>query len=275
MDRTAWVHEPPGRAAGPPPVVLCLHGGFGQGGGMALLTHFDEAADRHGFVAVYPDGHRRSWNDGRGNSPAAHDGVDDVGFIAALLDQLAGRVAFDPSRVYATGISNGAMMSQRLGCDLADRIAAIVPVAGSLPERLAARFGPSRPVGVLAVHGTEDRLVPYAGGRVLGRGEGGMVLGAEQSAAMWAQLHACTTVPVLTGLPEVAHDGTTVDRLAYLPAGAPADAVGPVELLRVVGGGHTWPGGRQYLPVRLVGRTTAQFDMAEAMWSFCTRFRIA
>ena len=130
MDRTAWVHQPAAGTGAAPPLVVCLHGGFGQGAGMALYSGFDRVADRFGFVVAYPDGHRRSWNDGRGNTPAGRDGVDDVAFAAALLDQLSTRLAYDPRRVYVTGISNGAMMAQRLGCELPERIAAIAPVAG-------------------------------------------------------------------------------------------------------------------------------------------------
>jgi polyhydroxybutyrate depolymerase len=100
--------------------------------------------------------------------PSDRAGVDDVAFINSVIDDVSGQDAVDPGRVYATGISNGAFMAQRLGCDLADRIVAIAPVAGTLGAGVSCQ--PDQPVSVLEMHGTSDPLVPYAGGTMTGRG---------------------------------------------------------------------------------------------------------
>jgi polyhydroxybutyrate depolymerase len=111
---------------------------------MIRLTGFDAVADRHGVIGVYPDGVGRSWADGL-NTPAERAGVDDVAFIRALIDRVTRQYANDPHRVYAAGMSNGAMMTELLGCRLANRVAAIAPVAGPMPEPLAAGCRPACP----------------------------------------------------------------------------------------------------------------------------------
>src|SRR5919199_4210477 len=118
LTRTAIVHLPNEDSETPMPVVLVFHGGGGTAKGMQRISHFDGVADLGHFIAVYPEGYRRSWADGRGKTPADRAGVDDVGFINALLEQLEQQYRIDRRRIFATGLSNGAFFSQRLGCEL-------------------------------------------------------------------------------------------------------------------------------------------------------------
>jgi polyhydroxybutyrate depolymerase len=260
--RTYRVFAPSGDSA-PWPVMLVFHGGGGTGEGMERLSGLDAIAGREGFLAVYPDGYRRSWADGRGTSAADAAGVDDVGFVRALLDQLETDYSIDPSRVYATGLSNGALFAERLGCDLSDRISGIAPVAGPLPAAIAPDCAPAEPVSVLLIHGTEDPVVPYGGGEVRGR-VGGAVLSAQQTLATWAAIDGCVGTPQTSNLPDVAGDGTAVSVQRY----ADCAAGSAVSLYTVAGGGHTWPGGEQYFPVRLIGRTSSQFNAGDTIWQF-------
>jgi polyhydroxybutyrate depolymerase len=193
--------------------------------------------------------------------------VDDVGFVRAVLEDLGRVHRVDSGRVFATGMSNGAIFSHRLGCELSDRIAAIAPVAGTFPAPLRDSCRPGRPVSVFSIHGTDDPLVPYQGGHVKGRGEGGEVLGAEDTLRLWAGLDHCPTMPMTGALPDAADDGTTTRTTTY----APCDAGSAAVLNTVDGGGHTWPGGRQYAPTLLVGKTSRDFDATEAMWEFFAR----
>ena len=147
-ERTYALHLPRAVATGTAlPLVLVFHGGGGEGKQMPALTGMNAIADREGFVAAYPDGIDRNWNDGRYSQAITTQrfNLDDVGFVAALIDELAATLPIDRSRVFATGISNGGMFSQRLGCELADKVAAIAPVAGSLPELLAPNCAPIPP----------------------------------------------------------------------------------------------------------------------------------
>ena len=257
LDRSWLVHRPSPMPAGRAlPLVLVLHGGGGRARGIAEHTRFDRLADREGFVVVYPAGIRGRWNDGRGLSGAPHD---DVAFIRALLDSVARETRIDPARIYATGISNGAMFAHRLACDLPGTFAAIAPVAGALPAALAPACAAAEPVSVLAIQGTEDRLVPYDGGGVARTR--GAVLSARESLAHWARRAGCGALEAGRRTDRV-RDGTALVHLAH--AGCASAAV---ELYEVRGGGHTWPGGPR-VTARLLGRTTRELDATRAIWDF-------
>lgn len=266
--RTFHYHLPP-QVRPEAPLVLALHGRFGQGKGMARHTGLDALADEGGFIAVYPDGVDRSWADGRGTSPADQQGVDDVGFLTALVDDFIQQFGADRRRVYAAGMSNGAMMSYRLACERADRFAAIAPVAALMGQALAAGCAPARPVSVLAIVGTEDPLVPIQGGEV--SGDRGPVLSAAESRLKWAALNGCEGEPAVSLEPERAPgDGTRIRREAHGPCREGSEIVFHI----VEGGGHTWPGGTQYLPKALIGRTSQELDASRTLWEFFQRFQL-
>ena len=262
--RTYLVHTPKNyNSATRWPLVLVIHGRLGTGAGMARIAHFDEFADSNGIIAVYPDGVDHSWADGRGASPAERAGVDDVAFFAALLDKLEATYSIDPSRVYATGLSNGGFMSYDLACNLAARVAAIASVGATFSEPLSQQCHPARPISVLAIHGTGDPIVPYAGGEMK-RGSGGTILSATDSAKAWARLDGCSANPAQDTLPAKSSEGLDTRREIY--SGCKQNVA--VALYSVVGGGHTWPGGKQYLPQFLVGKTSRDFDANEVIWQF-------
>ena len=178
-----------GRAA---PLVLVFHGGGGRAAGIAPHTGFSRLAEREGFVAVYPEGVGGRWNDGRGYA-ATHD---DVGFIRALLETLGRELGTDARRVYATGISNGAMFSYRLACDLPGAFAAVAPVAGAMPADLVPSCAHTAPVSVIAFQGTADPLMPYAGGESRsGAGECCRPNGASSSGARCRAARRLRTPP--------------------------------------------------------------------------------
>ncbi len=142
-------------SSAPRALVVSLHGGGGHAEGVANQTGFSALADREGFVVVYPDGVDKGWNDGRAGVPstAVKENVDDVGFLTAVLDDVARRVSIDPGRVFVNGISNGAFMSARFACERSSRVAAIGLVAGSMGPELLASCKLSRPVSVIAFLG--------------------------------------------------------------------------------------------------------------------------
>lgn len=243
----------------PLPLVLVFHGAGGRGAGMARHTGFSRVAEREGFAVAYPDGVNRRWNDGRGIGGAR----DDVGFVRALVDSLGRQVGVDARRVYATGISNGAMFAYRLACDLPGVFAAIAPVAGAVPASLAERCGSAAPVSVLAMQGTADPFVPYRGGGVTLRG--GPVLSAEGSAEFWARVNGCAAAPDAGPAMDSVSDGTRLRRTAW--HGCPAERA--VVLYTIEGGGHTWPGGPA--AASRVGRASREIDATAAIWSFFQR----
>ena len=278
LDRTFIIHNPAFHdTPAPLPLVIALHGNGGNAESMILVTRraFNDLADRDGFIVVYPDGIELNWNDGRmGEQPGdgAHAGrIDDVGFISALIDLMIRDHRVDPARVYVTGISNGATMAYRLACELSHRIAAIAPVDGGIPEMLLKVCWPSEPVSVLAINNVQDPIVPFEGGEIHAhsrRTSLGRVLSVNESIQFWAKRNRCSAQPLVRQEPDRdPRDGTRVTRMEYA-AGAKGTEV---VLYSVDGGGHTWPGGLQYLPVSIVGRTSRDIDASEVIWSFFKR----
>ena len=242
LARTYSLHVPAG-VEHPSGLVINLHGAGATGPDQAALTHFDSVADAHGFVVAYPDGIDLSWADGRGASIPDRQGVDDVGFISALVGKLVTDFGIDPGRVFATGMSAGAFMTNRLACERADLFAAVAPVAGTLGVNVACN--PSRPVAVLMTHGTADPVVPYNGGIMMGRGGVSDIPAVPTLVERWRQIDGCQGVPGEDVLP-TAGDGTQSYRLTSSACSGGTEVV----LVRVDGGGHSW------------------FDTSEASWQF-------
>ena len=206
---------------------------------MEWLTEnaFERIADRDGVLVVYPEGIGNSWNAGSCCGTASAQDVDDLQFVAVLLDELETRLCVDTDRVYATGLSNGGHMAHHLGCDLSARIAAIAPVAGLM---LDSSCDPSRPVPVFDVHGDRDRIVSYS-----------LVA---SSIEFWKEHNACTSTQTTfrNG------DATCVTH------GDCADGA-DVVLCTIAGGGHQWPGGNAILGL---GDKSDDLIATDAMWSF-------
>lgn len=269
IERTYIVHighsyEP----ENPVPLVFVLHGGGGTGSSMPTYTGFNAIADRENFILVYPDGVENHWNDGR--EPKVYtthiENTDDVGFISALIDHLLLDLNIDTKSVYVTGISNGGMMSHRLACELSDRIAAIAPVASSIPANMADIWNPSRRVSVLIINGTDDPLVLWEGGEIILAGKKmGTTLSVDGTVEFWTEENGCTAEPVITQLSERdKYDGTSIQIEAH---GECADGT-DVVLYRVIDGGHTWPGSYQYASESVIGKTSREFDASEIIWQF-------
>jgi polyhydroxybutyrate depolymerase len=201
LERTYHIHIPASYdKANPIPLLIALHGGGGSGEKMEELTlqGFNRLSDKEGFIVVYPDGIENHWNDGRENVRyrAHREKIDDVGFISALVEHLAKEYNIDKKRVYATGISNGAMMLFRLACELSGKITAIAPVAGSMPESLPSRCSPSRSISVLIISNTADPLVPWGGGEIrFGLRRFGKVLSVPETVKFWSTHSQCSSSP--------------------------------------------------------------------------------
>jgi polyhydroxybutyrate depolymerase len=250
---------------GPAPVVIVLHGGGGNAANAVRMTGFNRVAAREGLIVVYPNGTSArpggrflTWNAGHCCAAAMDAAVDDVGFVAAIVDALIASGRADPSRVYVTGMSNGAMMTHRLGRELSSRVAAIAPVVGAV-------FGdepaPQAPMPAFVVTGAEDAIVPPSGGRLAVR----QLLGQRQAAdrdvapamaqaTYWARHNGCGE-PVRT------------EAAAYRQtAWADCRSGAPVTFVSVAGNGHAWPGGE---PGRAgAAQPSRAYDATDAMWAF-------
>ena len=272
VDARSYILHVPPKLPPRPALVLNFHGGGGHASGQQKYSRMDAVADREGFLVVYPEGtgpaigNFLTWNAGGCCGSAVRDNVDDVGYVKRLLLDLSRRQAYDPARVYATGLSNGAMMADRLGAELSDRIAAVAAVAGVIAVE---RFPAARRVPVMHIHSMDDPRAPYAGGlgplfpstntRV-------MHLAVDVAVADWAQANGCSGP--LEPREKKEWKGHTATLLAYPKCGA------EVLLWKLTGAGHVWPGGElDYFP-KLLGPGTAVIDANEVMWRFFSRHRL-
>jgi polyhydroxybutyrate depolymerase len=247
----------------PAPLVFVLHGGGGTAKRMNTLTGFNKVSDQYGFILCYPQGIDKQWNDGRNVNITRINGIEvnDVKFISSLIDTLIQKYDIDSSRIYACGISNGGMMSFRLGCELNNKIAAIAPVAISMSEYMYNSCKPGKPVPLMYIFGNEDPLVPYKGGSIsFGRGE---VVSVENTLAFWGKNNECSDSPVITAI-DKEDDDTYVKKFVF----SGETQRNEIVFYLIYGGGHTWPGGRQYLPEFIVGRTSQEFNASEVIWKW-------
>ena len=241
--RTYTIDKPPvSDQKTPLPVIIMLHGGGGDDDTAKTMTGLSEAALPKGFMVVYPNGtgkferikKLKTWNAGHCCGYAMENAVDDVGFIDLLIDQLVAKEGADPSRIYVTGMSNGAMLTHRVGARLCHKIAAIAPVVGGL-------FGdekvPKCTTSVLAINGALDHSVPLEGGLSQGRAasawDGTPLKEAAYQGAFWAKANGCDPVPTTSAQKEVS---VTRYRCAQ-----------GIDVIRyvVAQSGHAWPGGRK------------------------------
>ena len=247
--------------AGSLPLVLVLHGGGGNAENAEHMTGFSDKARREGFIVVYPEGTGRfrnkllTWNAGHCCGYAMEHAVDDAGFIRTLINRLVKEYPIDPRQVYVTGISNGGMMTHRLGRELPDQIAAIAPVVATVfgDESKAAH-----PVSALMLNGMLDKAVPYAGGPPGGRfndaWDGTTAKPALAQGSYWASTDGCSVEP------ERQDHGSYIEWQYSCPAGT------SVELYLLKDSGHAWPGGQK--GSRLGDTPGTALNATDLIWAF-------
>ena len=275
--RRYLVDVPPSAASesGSLPVVLAFHGGGGNAAQFRNSNGLLGVSNREGFVLVHPDGTGRlrlhTWNAGSCCGSAADEQVDDVGFVDALLDSLALHLALDPARVYATGHSNGGMMSYRLAEEIPERLAAIASVGGARLPALGR--GPKVPVSVLHVHSVDDPRALYHGGMgppfpfTNRRVEHPSV---DEVLDDWRGVNGCTGPPETAENRAVMVPGPGDERhTATLLSWEPCASGAPVLHWRMEGPGHGWPGD-SVRPIRqeIIGAPTSVILAAEEVWAF-------
>ncbi|MBK8096340.1 MAG: alpha/beta fold hydrolase [Planctomycetes bacterium] len=250
------------------PVVMLLHGGGGNGEQVAEATGMAQLAAREGFVLVCPDGtgalrnRLLTWNSGGIDVYAATRQVDDVGFLRAVVADVARRVAIDPVRIHAVGHSNGAMMCHRLAREAADVFASVACVAGAMNST---DVDPGSPIHVLIVHGTADEHVLYDGGRpkqAVGRA------GNRVDASVAAAVQYYRARNGLAGEPKVQADGKV--RIESWERAVPGtQEIVRLQVVTLQGGGHSWPGGTR----RALADAPFPFAASRAIWEFCQQAR--
>jgi len=265
------------RPDGPLPLLIGLHGFGSTGSRLGWWSGLGTRAPAAGFLAVFPDATGQVWDD---HGTGRLDGRDDYQFLAALVDHLVETENADPERIFITGVSTGATVTERLirtGIVHARAAALVCGTARSASRDVTAIAVERMPLLMFA--GTRDPMVPYAGGDptgVLGRvalhtvakflidPSGHDSVGPERLAAEWAAVNGCHPIPEIDDV-ETDPGDPLVRRMSWLPAD-PAGA--PVIYYRMDGGGHGWPSGKQYLPIKLIGMIPQHFDATAIVLDF-------
>lgn len=268
LERCYYLYVPPGYdGAEPVPLVLSYHGFLSNPESHALITGWHQLAEREGFLVAYPQGmgYPQRWNAG---ATWGDEGVDDVQFFRDMVDDISALVAVDPNRIYVNGFSNGGGMSVRIGCEVADMVAAIGSVAGAVVGM--DNCNPSRPVPAMAFHGTADPIVNYGGGDMRGwvlpeaagvTNAPTYFLGVEDWVALWAEHNSCASEPV--GLPPQGD----VRGIQYVDCDQDAGVI----FYTIEDGGHTWPAG---WPIPFIGKTSQDIDATAELWAFFQEYRL-
>ena len=244
----------------PVALVINLHGYTSNAMQQEFYGDFRSISDTANFILVHPDGTTDAtgttfWNAFGSTSET----VDDIGFLSALIDTVASQYNIDLNRVYSTGMSNGGFMSYTLACQLSHRIAAIASVTGTMVTPNLNACNAQHPMPVMEIHGTADPTVPYAG-----NAQGFVAI--EDLMEYWAGFNNCNPTPIQTAVPNSAPaDGCTSDHFVY----SGGDAGSSVELFRVNGGGHTWPGA----PIT-IGVTSQDFSASAEIWRFFSQYKL-
>ncbi len=239
----------------PAPVIFAFHPGFATSNYFDNYTQLSQRAGEAGFVLVYPEGVGRSWNAGDCCGPAMREGVDDIAFVRAMLDDMTEVVNYDPRRVYATGFSNGAKLVFRLACELSGRFAAIATIGAtiSVPE---SQCRPARLPPLLHFHGSKDEFAPYEGGQSA-REPAGMQRSVRETIRIWLDRDECA------GEPQPVYQKGSARCVNYSACRRRAD----ITVCTIEGMGHQWPGAQAAFP-RWLGPESNDISATEMLIKF-------
>jgi polyhydroxybutyrate depolymerase len=267
----SYLYYTPSNPAINPALVIVAHGSGGNAerSRKAYGYAFEELAEQHGFYVVYPEGYEKHFNGCRKAGPYAANtlDIDDVGFIRSIVSTFVDELGVNEKAVFATGISNGGQMALRLALEAPDLVAAVAPVATSMPtsENMGC-VASGEPVAFLLMNGTNDPMNPYSGGTVAlygMLGNRGTVLSSDDTVAYWVGLAGHTQEAELFLLPDkVSSDNSTVEVQLWQSGGRES-----VSLYTIVGGGHNVPHSMMRAP-RISGGSNRDIVAAEEIWNF-------
>lgn len=246
------------------PVVMGFHGGFGSAEQVPNQSLLSESGDEEGYIVVYPDGlgyllapTLHFWNAGVCCAYPMAQGIDDVAFVSALIDEIGSNYAVDLTRIYATGISNGGMMCYKLACELSDKIAAIAPIAGPL---MSHPCNAENPIPVIHFQSYLDSNIPYLGGV----GDGAS---AHYNPPIDSVLNVFSSINGCTNVADTLYNGTDFTHVVWSNCSCDYR----VEYYISTDGGHSWPGG----VASAIGDDPSELLQAnDLMWEFFQEFSL-
>jgi polyhydroxybutyrate depolymerase len=245
------------------PLIINLHGGFGNGKQQCKMSGFYKLADENDFIVACPDGTGmisprkfNFWNDGYLDSPAKKKNIDDVGFILKMIKDIEAKFNIDKNKIYSTGISNGAIMSYKLACKYPDKIAAIAPVAGSMTN-LFSECNSCEPVPIIIFHGIEDTHIPYYGGKGKEAVSDYNHPSIQKTLSFWLSKNNLSSKPTKTGY---------IGKAKFEQYGSDNNP-GQIILWTLEDGGHNWPGSNPTSKGKL-GNINQDISASEKIWEF-------
>jgi polyhydroxybutyrate depolymerase len=251
------------------PLVVVIHGAFDTAKGMEKFSGFSDLADKEKFIVIYPNGMGilgffQHWNAGHCCGKAASDNVDDVGFLAAAIEDVSARLKIDAARIYMVGFSNGGMLAYRFAAERGDLLAAVAPLAASIGGKPSAEVpewripDPVQPLSVIAFHGLDDDDITYEGGVSPHRGGSRTFWSVEKSIEFWVNHNGCNPQATTTFL----NDGHVC-----VKSWGMCHNDSEVTLYLIENWGHVWPG--PFFTAALAADDPLKnFDAAEIIWDF-------
>ncbi len=257
LDRTFILYIPASYSDSEPvPLVFNFHGYTSDAMSQMFYGDFRSIADTANFIIVHPMGTIGADGQTFFNAEWGAE-VDDIGFSGALIDYVVDNYSINTDRIYSTGMSNGGFMSYTLACNLSDRFAAIASVTGSMTSiQQSNTCQPNRPIPVLEIHGTNDDVVPYNGNNWMAP--------IDDVILFWVDHNQCEEIPSVTSIEDTdMTDNSTVEKYLYNNG----DQGTTVELMKITGGGHTWPGS-----IFNVAGTNQDINASTEVWRFFSQF---
>lgn len=284
IDRTYDMYLPNNEVNGSRPLVLLLHGHFGdadvmtgENGKKAPYKVWLTIAEREGWYLVIPDGESgsdgRGWNDCRAAS-TVNPPTDDVKFLNTLTDKMSVDYPIDKNRIYIHGTSNGGLMAYRLAQEVGDKYRAFASVVSQMTDNSKCKES-NYPISVLVMNGTRDPILPYKGGEIGKRkkdqGKRGSVMSTNDTVNYWRNVNGISSLPKIKKLPDLdKNDRSTVHIKQYVGGKNNTEVI----LYEIRGGGHTEPSLTEHyarLYKLIIGKQNRDFEMAVEVWKFFDR----
>ena len=253
------------------PLIIALHDDGSTAKNLVRISQgrLNKLADENGYVLVYPEGRKKQWRLGvPSESTSLYS--EDVGFIKKMVEALEKEFVLDKERIFIVGMGSGGVMAFQMACEVPGMFRAVGVVTGAMQDTTAENCTRASKTSLLVMNGTENPILPYDGGTMLTRSARSVrVLSTDESVANWLKNNGCLFHAEEHLIPDQdMRDGTSVAQYTY--SGCEEDV--QVVLYKIDGGGHTWPGGRQYSKQERIGRTTRDIDASEKIWDFLATF---
>lgn len=248
------------------PLVIALHDEGSSAKNLLRITQgrLNKIAEQDGYIVVYPEGVKKQWDiEGKRASESLYSG--DIGFIKMLIESLGKEMTLDRDRIFVTGMGAGGLLAFQLACEMPEMFKGVAVVSAAMPKQNIDGCKDVSKTSLLLINGTDNPIVPYRGGMVYMKKQAVDVLSTEETIGHWLKKNSCLYHAKENLLPdEDPRDKTSITQYTY--SGCHTDVL--VTLYKVAGGGHTWPGGKQYSKQERIGRTTRDIDAGEEILNF-------